>query len=294
MKILTRQHFKLPIDPWSGWTCRTGDQDRVGDLLRAAVASDLFVSVIGPRGSGKTRAIRAALAAAGAGVRIIEPLRLTRDKLHMGDIETAIIITLTDESPRRSGEARSRQVRRVLGNASRAAKIALFIDDAHVLHNSTLRALKRLRELAFAGRSPLLSVILAAQRDRTASIPEVGLRSDSLPLSGLAKIETAEALRRAGLENILTPGAIAEIAAAPAAANWLDLRQLVDDCLFQAMGAGARQVDGAHVRAALRLAGAPAAAPATSAESNRRDQAADDALDGFLAQKQNEAVQQAA
>ena len=280
MKILTRQHFKLPADPWAGWTCATADQTRVADLIKAAVAGDLFVSIIGPRGSGKTRAARHALANCGAGARVVEPLRLTRDKLHMGDIETALIVSLADESPRRSGEARSRQARRVLGTASRNKKIALFIDDAHVLHSQTLRALKRLRELSFAGRAPLLSVILAAQRDKTASIPEVGLRSDALTLGGLAKVEVEEALRAAGLlDSAMTQDAALLLAAAPAAGNWLDLRQLVDDCLFQALAAGARQVDAGHVRAALRAAPAATAAPVAG------DPAADRALDDYLAQR---------
>lgn len=280
MKILTRQHFKLPADPWAGWTCATADQTRVADLIKAAVAGDLFVSIIGPRGSGKTQAARAALADCGAGARVVEPLRLTRDKLHMGDIETALIVSLADESPRRSGEARSRQARRVLGAASRNKKIALFIDDAHVLHSQTLRALKRLRELSFAGRAPLLSIVLAAQRDKTASIPEVGLRSDALTLGGLAKVEVEEALRAAGLlDSAMTPDGARLLAAAPAASNWLDLRQLVDDCLFQALAAGARQVDASHVRAALRAAPAATAIPAAD------DPAGDRALDDYLAQR---------
>ena len=284
MKILTRQHFKLPVDPWAGWTCDTADQSRVIDLIKAAVAGDLFVSIIGPRGSGKTRAARAALIACGDGARVVEPLRLTRDKLHMGDIETAIIVSLSDESPRRSGEARSRQVRRILGAASRAAKIVLFIDDAHVLHSQTLRALKRLRELSFAGRAPLLSVVLAAQRDKTASIPEVGLRSDALTLGGLAKVEVSAALRAAGLlDGAMTADAALLLAAAPAAGNWLDLRQLVDDCLFQAMAAGARQVDAVHVRAAMRAA--PAATYAPAADAGAGDPEAGAAIDDYLAKR---------
>ena len=283
MKILTRQHFKLPVDPWAGWTCATADQTRVADLIKAAVAGDLFVSIIGPRGSGKTQAARHALANCGDGARVVEPLRLTRDKLHMGDIETALVVSLADESPRRSGEARSRQVRRILGAASRARKIVLFIDDAHVLHSQTLRALKRLRELSFAGRAPLLSVILAAQRDKTASIPEVGLRADALSMGGLAKVEVSAALRGAGLlDGVLTHDAELALAAAPAAGNWLDLRQLVDDCLFQALAAGARQVDAVHVRAAMRAAPTASAAPAADAG----DPAAGAALDDYLAQRE--------
>ena len=284
MKILTRQHFKLPVDPWAGWTCATADQSRVADLIKAAAAGDLFVSIIGPRGSGKTRAARHAFAACGDGARVVEPLRLTRDKLHMGDIETALIVSLSDESPRRSGEARSRQVRRILGGASRARKIVLFIDDAHVLHSQTLRALKRLRELSFAGRAPLLSIVLAAQRDKTAGIPEVGLRADALSLAGLAKVEVSAALKAAGLlDGVLTQDAALSLAAAPAAGNWLDLRQLVDDCLFQAMAAGARQVDAGHVRAALRAA--PPATSAPSAGDPAADAAAAPALDEYLAQR---------
>ena len=101
-KIMNRAHFKLPANPWEKLSLKTADLTRVQAMVRAAVETRELVSILGPRGSGKTRAVRRALGQH-SGVRTVEPLRLTRERLHMGDIETAIVRDLSDETPRRSG-----------------------------------------------------------------------------------------------------------------------------------------------------------------------------------------------
>ena len=189
MDILTRAAWDLPADPWSGVDLRTADATRAELLVRAAYDAHAMVSLIGHRGCGKTHAVRRAIA---PGVKVVEPLRLDRERLHLGDIQAAIIRDLSDEPMRQSGEARSGQVRRLLGTAQ--PRTVLFIDDAHCLHPATVRGLKRLRELSYHGRKSLIGVVLAGQRDVTANIPEVGLRSDRLTLAGLTAREAAEAL----------------------------------------------------------------------------------------------------
>ncbi len=66
------------------------------------------------------------------------------------------------ETPRRSAEARSRQVVRLLGQLTvqQKTRVTLIIEDAHRLDVVALDALKRLREKDFAGHSPLLSIVL--------------------------------------------------------------------------------------------------------------------------------------
>ena len=248
MKIINREHFGLGANPWNA-VQMTADSKRVATLVGAAIQSQEFVSILGPRGSGKTWAVRAALENHTA--KVVEPLRLTRDKLHMGDIETALVRELSDESPRRSGEARSYQVKRILGEFSRTQPVVLVIDDAHVPHHQTLRALKRLREFSWLNRSPLLGIALIGQRDKTRDIDEVRLRSDQLWLEGLTQKEITLAVR-AATGKLFNDAAMQAIVDSGAGANWLDLQAVVDACLAAAKAQGFSRIDARCVRGVLR------------------------------------------
>ena len=251
-KIMTRAHFKLPANPWAQLNLKTADSSRVQTMVRAAVETQELVSILGPRGSGKTRAVRRALAQH-PGARTVEPLRLTRERLHMGDIETAIVRDLSDETPRRSGEARSHQVRRILGEAGQHAPVVLVIDDAHVLHRQTVRALKRLRELEWLRRSPLLGVVLIGQRDPTHAVDEVRLRSDRLWMEGLTEREAKRALE-AALGSVVEPQAAGLVSKHSGARNWLGLIESAERCLAQAAAKGTRRVTVQVARDALGAA----------------------------------------
>lgn len=275
MKIIHRKSFGLAGDPWRGLHTLTADGKAVRELVLDAWFGCHFISILGPRGAGKTYAVRRELAGIDEGLQVVEPVRLTRDRLHMGDIEDAIIRDLSDETPRRSGEARSRQVRRVLGEATRTRKVLLVIDDSHVLRPQTLRALKRLRELAWAGRSPLLGILLIGQRDTAGAIPEIGLRSDFYRMAGLTREEACNALRMA-CKAVLDKDAAEALAADSRARNWLDLQALLDDCLAEALARGERRVTRAVAEAVITPA-APDVAPASRASD---DDAVARALDG--------------
>ena len=255
MRTLLRKRFGLPADPWAAFHLQTADAAQTARMVEAAAEARLFVSLLGARGSGKTHAVRRALRSI-QDVHLVEPLRLNRERLHIGDIECAIVHALApDERPRRSGEARSHQVRRVLGRRARNSRTVLLIDDAHVLHHSTLRAMKRLRELAWQGVSPLLGIVLVGQADRAAAIPEVGLRSDRLWLSGLLPEEAAAALDRAfnrrSRRDVIPPEAIVALSASQRARNWLDLAALADDCLVEAAVRGEDRITRAAAHSVL-------------------------------------------
>ena len=283
MKILTRKRFGLPADPWAGLQMETTDAARVGQMVEAAAEVKAMVSVLGPRGSGKTSTTRAALRR--LNVQVVEPLRLDRERLHLGDIQSAIVRDLSDETPRRSGEARSHQVRRVLGGASRERPVVLVLDDAHVLHPSTLRGLKRLRELAWLGVSPLLGVVLLGQHDRAEQVPEVALRSDRLWLAGLTPVEAAQALDTAlnADRRVLASNAVAALAASPRARNWLDLQALADDCLAEAAARGEEAITAAAVAVVLGVKQRPA--PAAQAPAAPEDTAVTELLTRNRARK---------
>ena len=230
------QHWGLAPNPWARYLAPTGDGERVRAILSGVAREGALVTVTGPRGAGKTVAVREGL----NGVAVVEPLRLTRDKMLMGDIETAFIVELSDESPRRSGEARSRQTIRIVG--SHHSPVVLWIDDAHVLHAQTVIAIKRLREASFAGRSPILGVVLSAQRDPAHRAPEVRLRSDYLELSGLSEAEIIGVLGKLFGDRI-EPLAREAIAHQPEARWWLDLRSILETAMARAIEAGRSAID---------------------------------------------------
>ncbi len=258
--LANRRAFGLPADPWADVEIATADAARAAADVRDALAARAMLWIVGPRGSGKTRAVWAALA--GLDARVVEPLRLDRERLHLGDVQAAVARDLSDETPRRSGEARSGQTLRLLRGAGRP--VAVAVDDAHLLHHRTLKGLRRLRELA-GRRTPAAApcLLLVAQRDAGAELPEVGLRSDALRLGGPTADEAAAALRAAvnrGGRTRFAPEAVAALAASARARNWLDLRRLADDCVAEALARGSRTVDAAVAGAALRPSARPAPA----------------------------------
>ncbi|MCY3730082.1 MAG: AAA family ATPase [Rhodospirillaceae bacterium] len=250
----------------------TGDAARVATLVGAAASTQAMVWITGPRGVGKTRAVRRALET--QDIPLVEPLRLDRENLHLGDIQAAIVRDLSDETLRRSGEARSGQVRRILGTVRRPP--VLFIDESHALHHAAVRGLKRLRELSWLNRpAPLLGIVLAGQREPSARMAEVTLRSARLTMAGLSREEAgravADALNRKG--RVIGFAALKHLSGDDRARNWLDLQQLVDAAIALALARGLDQIDddvaAAVVGAVARTqASAPAPAPKPAAPSD--------------------------
>ena len=261
--LLTRIGLGLPADPWT--RIETADGVRVARLVHAAVQARGLVSIVGARGAGKTSALRVVLGSLDA--LVVEPCRLDRERLHIGDVVTALVLGLSTERPRHGGEARSIQVRRLLGCAKQS--VVLVVDDAQALHAATLRALKRLREMTWKGRSPLLTIVLAGQVNRLAAVPEVDLRTSSMEMSGVAEAEAGTAVSQA-LGDVCPSGLAARIAASPRARNWLDLQRAVDEILAETAARGLRRIDAAAVDAVLgsmAKAARPAAPPAAAVDA---------------------------
>ena len=283
MDLLIREHFELAPDAWEDLDLPTADAGRVAKLVRAAVAARAFVSVLGPRGSGKTHAVRAALHETEA--QIIEPWRLDRERLHLGDLQVALVRELSDETPRRSGEARSGQVRRLVEAAGQERPLLLLIDDSHCLHSQTLRGLKRLRELGAWRRAKKvrLGIVLVGQTDRTERIAEVGLRSGRMWLAGLTTAEASSALDRVLCQRI-EPAARKALARSPRARVWLDLQALADECLVEALARGEETITAEGAAAVLQGTAASGRTPAL-AEPESSPRASDGAVAGHLARK---------
>lgn len=121
-----------------------------------------MAALVGAPGSGKTFMLREVEAALTGQVQFVKLLDLTDRHLRIASILSDLVVGLSSESPRRSTSSLSHQALRLLGETvvRQGRRVCLVIDDAQRLHPSTLTALKRLREQEFAGKAPLLSVIL--------------------------------------------------------------------------------------------------------------------------------------
>lgn len=102
--------------------------------------------------------------------------------IRIGGVITAMLLDLLtqrgDSEPsepiRRDVEARSRQLQRILGTrvVAEKRKVVVFIENAHMMHPNTIRAIKNLRELDFNGEYPLFSVVLIGH-------PQLGEKMDA-------------------------------------------------------------------------------------------------------------------
>lgn len=157
------------------------------------------LAVIGEIGIGKTIAVLDGLGSfEDFGHHIIWCRQPDKENLKISVIMNAVIRHF-GEKPRKDIDARTEQIRRLLGQALQEnKKVILVIDEAHALHYHTLRALKRLLELNFGRQFGLLSIILVAQPEiyeKLNQIEEVNLRTDILEMRTLTREESKEFLK---------------------------------------------------------------------------------------------------
>ncbi|MEN6375353.1 MAG: ATP-binding protein [Smithella sp.] len=246
-------------DPFRRARFATGDMARTLRILTMAVESRAMVSIVGERGIGKSEAVNVALDK--LGVRRVVVNRAQKEKTTIADIEKAIILDLSDESPRRGAETCSRQVRRIMGEASRKQRIVLVIEEAQRLHSSTLRSLKTLREIEWMGEKELFTVILVAQSDpmNRAGVSEVRLRTDMVRMQGLSANE-AEHYVKSTVGKHFTEEALELLSDLPQVRNFLELQELCVHLLNIALADGRDQVSEEDVKS--YCAAKPVAVPA--------------------------------
>jgi len=228
-------------DPFRTAGLGTNDGKRIQRILSMAIQARAMVSIVGERGVGKTRAVKDALKS----LRVRTVLVRSSDKarLMIGGIEGAMILDLSEEKPKRGGEIRARQLRRVLGEASRNQKIVLVIEEAHRLHGQTLRALKCLRELTWMGETELFTVVLLGQSDpmNKGGVAEVRLRSDTIHMKGLTENEIAGYIQSA-VGAVFAEEAINAVALLPEAKNFLNLQNILVKLMGRAVAADREEV----------------------------------------------------
>lgn len=229
-------------NPFRRIQMESADLIRCRRAIEDAIEERGLLAIAGERGTGKSFSVDRAIPEACA---IITPCPVNVEAAKINHIMEAILYDLSDETPRRSQEARSRQVRRILGDANRRQPVVLIIEDAHLLHHATVRALKRLREMKWMGRGDLITIILVGQADPfhngRANMDEVRLRADSLWMEGLSR-EEAKGFIGQSVGRAFTDDAIEAVAASRQARNWLDLQDALNKCMARAVAGGRKKV----------------------------------------------------
>lgn len=230
-------HMGFEQDPFKGVDFTTSDGMRIEKILNMAVKSNAMISIVGDRGAGKTRAVTGALKKMEAQLVIVRSV--DKSRVLIGDVEQAMILDLTEERPKRYKELRSRQLRRILGEASRQKDIVVIIEEAHRLHGMTLRALKTLRELDWMGETELFTCVLLGQSDpmNKPGVAEVRLRSDTVRMHGLSKKEIAGYVREV-MGRVFEDDAAGAVSQLSATDNFLDLQNRLIALMGSAAVAG--------------------------------------------------------
>jgi len=232
--------FGFSSDPFS-WRMESADSKRIKGILGMAMSSRAMVSVVGERGIGKSVAVSAALRKSKA--KLVRVLSADKGKIHAGDIQEAMILDLSDETPRKTKEVRVRQLRRILGESSRKQPVVVVIEESHRLHPMTLRSIKNLRELDWLGETQLFTVVLIGQSDCTqkAGLAEVRLRTESVQMHGLTSAEVIEYVRRT-VGSVFSEEAVAACAQIEDGRNYLDLQEALIVAMERALAAGRDEV----------------------------------------------------
>lgn len=176
----TRDHFHLTRHPFIDDVqgpqdvYLSRDQRYIRETMYYAAKHAGFVAIVGESGSGKTtlrRDLLDRIRRDNEPIVAIQPQTVDKSVLSAAHICDSIIADLSNEHPKRSLEAKSRQIQRILSESARVGNAhVLIIEEAHDLAVSTLKYLKRFWELE-DGFKKLLGIILVGQ-------PELGHRLD--------------------------------------------------------------------------------------------------------------------
>lgn len=184
------QFFNLPEDPFSGEPQSKKDIFMTDDLTRAknailyAMEKQSMAAIVGHWGCGKTTILDQIKEEMldNENVILSEALMPDKDRLRTVDIVDSLIWDLSSETenPRRSYNARARQLRRLVElQATQGKKMVFIIDDAHDLHIQTIISLRRMRDIHKIGMKRVIGIVFLGQPKLKAMLdktPEIGSR----------------------------------------------------------------------------------------------------------------------
>lgn len=187
MRATIARHFNLP-ENYRNTLYAGGCFQKLTSDLQHACLNRGFLALAGDTGAGKTTLLNYAINSLQQRAVTVRVRCLDKENLRINAIVNAMIFDLSNEGPRHDFEARSRQLQRIVGTAAVNAghRVVVIIENAHRLHGNTLLSLKELRELDFAGASPLFGIVLVGQTPlllKIARLREIALRTDNIELS---------------------------------------------------------------------------------------------------------------
>ncbi|MDR3247161.1 MAG: AAA family ATPase [Treponema sp.] len=181
INLTTRKNFGLFKDPFTDDVMVAGDvylnenSQFAEEYLYVTAKIGGMLAVIGESGSGKTTIRRLAIdriQSEGLKIRVINPRIIDKGRLTASLICDAIVSDCSTEHPKRTLEAKARQVERILTNSSRSGySHVLMIEEAHDLSIQTLKYLKRFWEME-DGFKKLLAIVLIGQPEMKAKLDE--------------------------------------------------------------------------------------------------------------------------
>lgn len=225
-----KQYFKLKSDPFAPYLTKLSDiimlqsHYYADEIMKTSAQAGLFAVITGEVGSGKTTVRDKFLEENKQGSRFIAIIPETKDAgfLTAKEIMDTIIYELSEEKPKRSMEALSRQVKKLLKQRQAAGeKCVLIIDEAQDLHTATLKYLKRLWEMR-NGLTSLIGIVLIGQPEletrlygqNNAEVREVTARTTHArlePINNELKAYLTHKIKQAGgnISSIITDDAVA-------------------------------------------------------------------------------------
>lgn len=193
MLIEVMQEYKLVKDFRKAGYYETPQQRQLFSELEAAILNGKLVALTGIVGCGKTVTLRKLQANFNQQKKILvsKSLAVEKQKTNLTSLISALFYDLSSDKTLKipsQGEKRERQLRELICKKGKKP-VALFIDEAHDLHSSTLTGLKRLIEVVEDGGGTL-SVLLVGHPKlrndlRRPTMEEIGYRTAIFSLDGL-------------------------------------------------------------------------------------------------------------
>ena len=175
----------------------TTSQKHLAQELKVAIAQGRLIALSGVVGSGKTTFLQKLMAdlTKSKEVLVSRSLAIESDKVRLVTLITALFYDLSPDKVEKvpsNSEKRERLLLELIKQAR--SPVALFVDDAHGLHSTTLVSLKRLIELV-RSNGEKLSVVLAGHPKlkndlRRPTLEEIGGRTQAFSIEGIRDCES--------------------------------------------------------------------------------------------------------
>ncbi|MBE2186762.1 MAG: AAA family ATPase [Rhodothermales bacterium] len=140
--------------------------DNTSDVIVHELAEGIrakgLIALTGKSGSGKTFLLRQALDRLDGAVSVVRVADMSPRRAELPSVLSAIAYDLSNETPKHTMEARSRQALRLMHQHTvlQQRPVVIVVEDAHRFHAASLNELKLLREGTYANHSHLCGIVL--------------------------------------------------------------------------------------------------------------------------------------